>query len=436
MFKSLNPYRQVSIVPLAGFRFLFGLAMLYSTLRFVLLGWVNELYIEPDFHFKFYGFEWAIVPPDFLVYLIFVLLILSSIGILMGLFYRISAILFFLLFSYVELWDAANYLNHYYFVSLISFLLILLPAHRNFSLDVQIRRVQAYNGIPTFYLWIPKIMLSIVYLYAGIAKLNPDWMIEAMPLKIWLPAKSDLWLIGDLLNYEWIAYAFSWGGAFYDLCIPFLLWNKRTTSIAFALVVFFHLITRLLFPIGVFPLVMILSTTIFLSASFHLAYLNKIFPFVESGSMRYISKVLKNSVVIFFVFQILWPFRFLAYPGSLFWREEGYRLSWRVMLMEKAGYINYKIKDLNTNKVSWINPEDYLTINQHKQLGTQADLILQFAHYLEEEYHKKGYSNIEIYADSYVDLQSKGSAPFIDPTVDLTKEAESFKPKTWILKAP
>ena len=84
-------------------------------------------------------------------------------------------------------------------------------------------------------------MLTIVYLYAGLAKINSDWLLKAMPLKIWLPSKYDLPLIGEnLMQQDWFHHAMSWSGMFYDLLIPFLLFYKRTRIFAFILVVFFH----------------------------------------------------------------------------------------------------------------------------------------------------------------------------------------------------
>ena len=44
-----------------------------------------------------------------------------------------------------------------------------------------------------------KILLTIVYFYSGLAKINSDWLFKAMPLKIWLPSKFDLPLIGENL---------------------------------------------------------------------------------------------------------------------------------------------------------------------------------------------------------------------------------------------
>ena len=54
------------------------------------------------------------------------------------------------------------------------------------------------------------------------AKLNSDWLIEPMPLKICLPNQSNVPLIGNLFHQEWVQYALSWTGALYDLAIPFL----------------------------------------------------------------------------------------------------------------------------------------------------------------------------------------------------------------------
>ena len=45
--------------PLAVFRILFGAIMVFSMLRFYAYGWIEKLYLEPAFHFSYYGFEWV-----------------------------------------------------------------------------------------------------------------------------------------------------------------------------------------------------------------------------------------------------------------------------------------------------------------------------------------------------------------------------------------
>ena len=428
---------RISLAPLAVFRIIFGMLMLFATTRFWLKGWIRDLYIAPQFHFKYYGFEWAQALPGNWMYVIFAIMAISSIGIALGFYYRISATLFFLTFTYVELLDVANYLNHYYFVSLVSFLMIFLPAHRLSSLDVKHGRAPLTKKGNWWYVNIIRLQLAIVYFYAGIAKLNYDWLFQALPLKIWLPARADMPLIGFMMDYEWVAYFFSWFGALYDLSIPFLLWNKKTRPFAFFTVVAFHLLTWLLFPIGVFPWVMIFSTLIFFSDDFHKKLLHLLKPLFSnhqiSASPLKVPSLLKGSFILFICFQLVWPWRFLAYPGNLFWTEQGYRLSWRVMLMEKAGYAIYHITDPETGKTGEIHPGDYLTTNQEKQLSTQPDLLVQFAHFLEKEYQQKGIEDPKITAEVYVTLNGKSSQLFIDPETDLTKVDDSFAPKTWIL---
>ena len=441
---------ETHIAPLAVFRILFGAIMFISILRFIMKGWVYELYIMPEHFFSFYGFEWIKPLGDPGMYLIFGVMAITALMVMAGLFYRYSAAVFFLAFSYVELIDKTNYLNHYYFVSIISFLLIFLPAHRYFSLDVLRNKNLKVTHVQR---WIPgilKLQLALVYLFAGMAKLNYDWLIEAMPLRIWLPANAHLPVIGPLLDEVWVVYLFSWFGAFYDILIPFFLFVKRTRLAAYGFVIAFHVMTRILFPIGMFPYIMILSTLIFFSAGFHLqiiAYIKKgiSFFFGKGSQIQEEAKIahyfsgqnIKYAFVAFigihFLIQLLVPLRSHLYDGKLFWTEQGYRFSWRVMLMEKAGTAFFYVKDPETGRQSEVMAADYLTKNQEKMMATQPDMILQFAHIIAEDFKSKGIKEPEVYVQSYVTLNGSGSMPFIKEDVNLAAEKESFKNKKWVL---
>src|SRR5450432_1489938 len=124
------------IAPLAVLRMAFGAIMLFSTIRFLAKGWVYDFYIAPKFYFSFYGFGWIQPLPATMMYLVFASMAIAAFCILIGFLYRISITAFFICFVYTELIDKTYYLNHYYFVSLIAFLLLLVPAHRYFSVDV------------------------------------------------------------------------------------------------------------------------------------------------------------------------------------------------------------------------------------------------------------------------------------------------------------
>ncbi|WP_179018921.1 HTTM domain-containing protein [Winogradskyella forsetii] len=445
MPSKLNTYfkAQTNAAPLAVFRIGFGIMMLASIIRFWSYGWIEKLYIEPKFHFSYYGFEF-IKPLGNYTYLIFIICGLSAVFIALGLKYRIAIITFFLSFTYIELMDKTTYLNHYYFISVLSLLMCFLPANAYFSLDAIIRKKQ-YHQIPKWTIDAIKLLLGIVYVYAGLAKINSDWLFKAIPLKIWLPSKYDLPFIGDnILQQEWFHIAMSWSGMLYDLSIPFLLLYKRTRVFAFVLVVFFHIFTRVLFPIGMFPYVMIVGTLIFFDAKVHerlLEMFRKLFKFLKLKVPKlevvnykfHHQNIILSILGLFFAIQLLLPFRYMLYPNELFWTEEGYRFSWRVMLMEKAGYAEFKIVDAKKGQSFSVNNSDFLTPFQEKQMSTQPDFILEYAKYLEQHFKAQGHENIEIYVDSYLALNGRSSERYINPKVDLLKQTESFKPKNWIL---
>ncbi len=428
--------------PLAVYRIFFGLLMLVSLIRFWSYGWIDSLYVQPKFFFSYYGFEW-VKPIGQYTYIIFLICMLSAVFITLGFKYRLAIITFFISFTYIELMDKTTYLNHYYFVSILSFLLIFLPAGSYFSIDAYRNKQKAFQYVPKWTVDSIKLLLGIVYFYAGLAKLNSDWLVRAMPLKIWLPTKFDVPIFGDYFHQEWMHYAFSWGGAAYDLVIPFLLLYKKTRWFAFALVLFFHVMTKVLFPpIGIFPFIMIVASLIFLNAKIHekiLQIIARIFKInytaFNTGINRHTPKFAKLSYVVlilFFVLQLTIPFRYVLYPGELFWSEEGYRFSWRVMLMEKTGYTQFKVVNGETGKWFYVNNTEFLTRFQEKQMATQPDFILQYAKFLETHFTKKGHKEIEIYVDSHVTLNGRLSAPLIDLNTDLTKQKESFKHKTWV----
>jgi len=442
----MNQYfqRTVSAAPLAVFRMGFGFMLLISLARFSLMGWIEELYIKPRFYFPFYGFEF-VVPLGNYTYVLFAVCALAALLFTIGLYYRLASILLFLSFTYIELIDKTTYLNHYYFISMISLLMIFLPAQAYFSFDAYRNRKILADRIPQWNLDAIKLFVALLYFFAGLAKINSDWLLHALPLRIWLPAHNDIPLIGFLFNYSSVHFLFSWIGCLYDLFIPFLLWNKSTRLGAYVAVIVFHLFTALLFPIGMFPYVMIVTALVFFSAEFHQRIISTIgngmklsstflFPSQTYSIAPWTSGIIKTLFVVFFLVQFTMPFRYLLYKDELFWTEQGYRFSWRVMLMEKAGYAQFVIKDA-TGKEIHINNGNFLTPLQEKMMSTQPDMILQYAHMLRDYYTDLGYKKPEVYAECYVTLNGRLSKLLIDPATDLAKEEDSFAPKTYILPA-
>ncbi|MFN8437765.1 MAG: HTTM domain-containing protein [Cytophagales bacterium] len=433
--------QEVDIAPLVIYRIIFGAMILISSIRFLALGWVRTQYLDNKYRFSYYGFEWVKPLNAFGIYGLYTVLIIASICFILGFKYRLAAIFQFLSFTYLELIDKTYYLNHYYFVSLMSFLLIFLPCNSSLSFDTYFSKKLYLEKVPAWTILLIKMQLSIVYFYAGLCKINTDWLFDAMPLKLWLPPNSDMPIIGYLFNYEITAYLFSWFGMIYDLSIPFLLFYHRTRYFAFFAVIIFHSITGYLFQIGIFPLVMTCSATIFFSSNFHhllKTRLEKILKINTPGNVSqyqylYNAKGIKIILIVFLLFQLIFPWRYLLYPGSLFWTEEGYRFSWRVMLMEKSGSARFFVKNTLTNKEYEIINSDYLNPVQEKQMSFQPDMILEFAHIIAKDYKQKWNCEPEVRAEVYVTLNGKSLKPFINSKINLAKEQESFEHKNWIL---
>ncbi|RMG30348.1 MAG: HTTM domain-containing protein [Bacteroidetes bacterium] len=446
-------HAQVPVAPLAVFRALFGLIMLVSIIRFAAMGWIEELYLQPTFFFPYEGFEWVRPPGAAGMYALFVLMGVSALLLMLGWHYRLAAVSFFLSFTYVELIDKSYYLNHYYFISLVALLLIFLPAHTAFSLDAWRRPALRRQRVPAWCINAIKLQLGMVYVFAGIAKLNPHWLVEAMPLKLWLPAHSHLPLIGAVLEWEITAYAFSWAGALYDLFVVFFLLHVRSRPWAYGAVLLFHFTTALLFQIGMFPYIMCLATLIFFSPVFHQRIIDATGRLLSlpasllkkpqaghatglrlpawAGRVQHYG--LAAFFVLFFALQLLLPFRYLLYEGPLFWTEQGYRFSWRVMLMEKAGFANFQVYDSRTGRSEQVANYTYLTPVQEKMMSTQPDMMLQFAQYLKQVYEQKGFSQPQIRVESYVSLNGRRSRPYVRPNVNLLDIRPGQERMNWLM---
>ena len=439
----------VSIAPLVTFRMAFGLVMLFSTLRYVWMGWVDTQLVEPVLHFSYFGFDWVKPLSRWGMYTVFAAMAMACVAITIGWYYRFFALLFFLCFTYVELIDITYYLNHYYFVSIVAFLLILVPANRYFSLDVKRNPQILRKEISLWCIGIFKLQIALVYCYAGLAKINYDWLIRALPLSIWLPAKTSIPVIGFIFKYKATAYLFSWMGMLFDtFIIGGLLW-KKTRWLSYIAVVIFHALTGILFQIGVFPIVMIFAVTIFFSASFHEQLLRKLSAALPRSNGTETGANMENRagltqpsagivfpfLIVFFLFQLLFPWRYLLYPGNIFWTEEGYRFAWRVMLMEKAGTATFYVKDGPDGREGSVINHRFLNPHQEKQMAMQPDLILQFAHYLKAHYQSQGMTDPKVRAEVWVTLNARPAQLLIDPQTDLTQKSDGWKSKDWLLSS-
>ena len=422
------------------FRIGFGLLMFVSMVRFMWKGWINELYLKPTFFFTYTGFEWIAPWSEMGMYVHFIVLACLSLCIAVGYFYRLSVFLFFIGFTYIELLDQTNYLNHYYLISLLSFLLFFIPLHQTFSIDAKRDSSLAKSSMISLgHLWVIRLQIGLVYVFAGIAKLNTDWLIYAQPLNLWLTASTEVALLQWFFQYTWMHYLLSWAGAIFDLTIVFFLLWKKTRLWAYLAVLFFHGLTALLFQIGMFPWMMMFFATIFFAPNWAQGVLqrwNRIFQLPSNESMRETSKpsaLLVYGFMIYFCLQLIIPLRHWLYDTNVLWSGEGMKFSWRVMLVEKAGFVEFIVKDTASQQEWIVASSQYLTDRQEKMMSITPEMIWQLAQHIAKDFQKKGFQEVEVYANSYVSLNGRPHQSMVNPHINLVKTSLWDSYTNWIL---
>ena len=103
-----------------------------------------------------------------------------------------------------------------------------------------------------------------------------------------------------------------------------------------------------------------------------------------------------------------------------------------MMLNSRVGEVMYVITDPASGQTWEVDPADYLTSGQLNDMDAHPDMILQFSHYLADEWQAKGHDNVEVRANTAISLNGRPAVPLIDPPVDLAAEEHKIGPVAWI----
>ena len=409
---------------IAAFRVMFGLALFVGIVRFVSSGWVDVLFVQPMFFFKYSGLEWVAVPPAPVLYALYAALAALALALAAGWNVRVVAALFTLGFAYAEAMDVTNYLNHYYLVVLLGALFAVLPVAR------------AGGTVPAWVLWLLRFQIAAVYVHAGLAKAGSDWLLHAQPLGIWMASRTETPVIGPFLHYGWTAFAMSWAGFFFDTTIVAWLSWARTRALAFAAVLVFHGLTAVFFEIGMFPILMPIAATLFFAPEWP-ARLLRLRPRLELPAASIPSPRRRAwiglALAVWCGFHAFFPLRHIAHAGDVLWNEQGMRWAWKVMVREKSGSITYRVRNPESGREWQVSPHKYLTWRQANEMSGQPDLIAQLARHIAADFERRGLGRVEVRVDAWVSLNGRASARMIDPDADLAREGMRAE---WILEAP
>ncbi len=428
-------FKHIDNSALVVFRILFGFLIAAEGFGAIITGWVRITLVEPEFTFNFIGFEFLQPLPGNWMYIYYFVMGVFGVLVMIGYKYRFAIIAYGIMWAATYFMQKASYNNHYYLMVWLCGLMAILPANRYYSIDVKRNPKLKQLSMPHWCSWILILQMWIVYTYGSIAKIYPDWL-DASVMEIFMRNKQHYFLIGEFLQERWLHYFLAYGGILFDgLAIPLLLY-KPTRRWAFYASIFFHMFNSIVFQVGVFPY-MSLALCIFF---FDPDYIRRLFlkkkPKFEISNEFQVPNYRKYFLMfwgIYFLVHMALPLRHWFFKDNVLWTEEGHRLSWRMMLRAKSGFVIFKVVDKNTGEETNLKISDYLSKKQRRLITTHPDIIWQFAQRLKKQYAEKN-QDIAIYVNSKISVNGRALETYIDPNIDLASvKWNAFKHSDWIL---
>ncbi len=429
-------YTQIDNTGLVLFRIAFGLLISIEAFGAIGTGWVRRTLVEPEFTFSFIGFEWLQPLPGDGMYIYFAVMGVFGLMVMLGLKYRWSMLGYALMWTGVYLMQKSSYNNHYYLMMLLCYMMVLLPASRALSLDAKFNPKLRTNAMPRWCKLIVILQILIVFTFAAVAKIYPDWL-NATVARIFMKGKADYWLIGDLLQQPWVHQGMAYFGILFDLLIIPLFLNKKTRVLALGLSLFFHLFNSVVFQIGIFPY-MSIAFALFFFSSPTLIKRFKLKRELYQGTAIKVPKMATLFVafgIIYFLIQVALPLRHWAIQDNVLWTEEGHRLSWRMMLRSKSGRVIYYVKDKTDTTATKKNYgyRNMLTKKQYRAFRSKPDMIWQLAQRIKAKEAGAG-RDVAVFVSAQLKVNAGTYHPFIEPNTDLGATPwQHFKHSEWLV---
>ncbi len=401
-----------------------------------------EMLSERPVRFPYIGWEWLpLLPPEGAA-VVHAALFVCCICIAAGLWFRITAVLFAIGYTYSFLIDRAYFNNHFYLICLLGGWLAVGNSHQRCSVDVLRKPDLASATVPRWQLWGTAIQMAIPYVYGGIAKLNEDWL-RGEPMRAQLWAFMDSPLIGPVVLQPWAGIVCAWCGMLFDLCIvPALLWRKTRWPAVIGMLLF-HLTNMQMFEIGIFPWLGMVSVILFLPPRGISKALGRLAWWRNDAALpgRTVSnKRLPCSpfitwcCIIWLGWQCVMPLRHYFIPGNVGWTREGFYFAWTMKLDLKSCFLGFHICNPATGECLAVDHERDLTNYQRYFLPREPRGIVQYAQFLRRRAISEGLQDAVVVCDSVCALNGRPYQYMVDPARDPAElRVPRFGHASWIV---
>ncbi|CAF0789380.1 unnamed protein product [Didymodactylos carnosus] len=454
-FQSWNSFLKLMNRPedpssLAVLRILFGILMVLDIPQERGMSHADIYYPNEDIECQFPLFNFLKPLRSEYMVLIYLTMFIGAVGITLGLFYRLSTILFTISYWYIFLLDKTSWNNHSYLYGLIGFQLILFDAHRFWSLDGLFKKKIRDSHVPLWNYTLIRFQIFVVYFIAGLKKTDLDWVtgysMDTLGKHwIFLPFRSFMTIEQITLILVHIC------GLILDLFIGFILFFDRSRPIGILFCSSFHLMNSQLFSIGMFPYTMLATIPIFFHNDWPRKFIRNKFPkfisllFVKNDTPQYSEACLYSKDDIKVEDQtntrlkpsIITRSMKYAHTKATF-RHKFFTIISILYLMEQS-FLPYshfitKVSLQNKNdkqKLHYLNPNKWSTA---KRWSSHADMIVQYAQCIGKKLNEHGYDNVELKFDIWRSMNGRFNQRQIDPRIDLLNEAKwsAFSDTSWL----
>ena len=426
------------------------------------------IFLQPDFLFKYAGFEWVKLWPGNGIAWHFYITLVAGVTLTIGLLTRVSAAILSASIAYVLLVERQIYVNHYYLLSCLAGLMVFLPAGRRLSIDSMVGIERRSDFFQRWQLWLLRFQVGIPYAFGGIAKLNSDWLL-GQPAGIYLEPRPDRSWIAELyLQLPAPTLLFSWGGLVYDLMIVPMLLYRKTRWLGVLMSLVFHFSNSQLFNIGVFPWFMLAGVIVFFPED----SVAKVGKYLRSVQYRFFNERTKTQLkkqdenqsgaeenekatqaeasnhlhqegrlakagfylaVAYVVLQTLLPFRHKVLPGNPAWNERGQRFAWRMMLRHKTVLTTFQVVTPN-GQYQYFPSTHFLTPTQEEHGERNPELLRQTAVVIKKHAAEVGYKDAKIYCLCLASLNGRRPVPLVNPNVDLSQVKRGWLYDSWVMQ--
>jgi hypothetical protein len=356
-------------------------------------------------------------------------------AIALGVWLRLAALAYALLYGHFFLIETLYYNNHYYLTVLVNGLLALSRADACFSAARLLRlgrsRADAPPAAPLWNLVLLRGQVCVLYFFGGLAKLNADW-IQGEPIRLWLRSLKVLPPVSWVAREEWFTNFVCMSGIAIDLSAGFFLLQRRTFWPAAFVLAAFHMTNNLIFPIGIFPWMGLALLIPFLEPSWPrraAAWLRSrragrrvpasVFAAPPAAPA---SPAVAAFVLAYLAVQVLVPLRVYLYADDPGWTEVGQQLSWRMMLRSKDAYLRLDFDPPEAGRMlEEAGRMPRIGETSYRKLTKIPGAIVQYVHEIDARLEELGQPDVEIRVLSIASLNGRPYQLMIDPERDLTR---------------